>query len=735
MFGGEKLIDKDRKIWGYELKLCFLIVLGLLILVGCGKSGNGTANGVKAEEPIGEVSAYAEETRIGTVEKDGIEVVVPKGALADGVVLKISKSANSQKVSDSVMTLSTIPFDISISGDQRRSDEPILIKMAVDKAIFEDLKEYEGIKAVHYSEATGWTYTTPYEVDPVASTVTFQIYNNPLWGTAELTEAERKEQFIKGKALQVWGESQLEGDIQSLTRDTIESILVNQFNATNKSEIEAIAKAVMKEMKYGNLEYGKLATDLMNKDFKSYTANVATMIGKTFAEAYEADSLSELFGQTGTAAEAAGYLWEGDYSGAGMKLAEAISELSPVYKVGKVAVEVIDIKINNWKNNGIEEAFKAYKEGSNDYILFGYDNDPGDFEAVYDQMRGLARQIEMDAVKRYANAIGEEVSNLSEDQKALAIKRAKDTLKVQFEKRIVQEADIAKQEENQREVLDQLSKWGLLDKGKSWYPEDSSIEQILERMYNQIKRIQQETGRFDLVYKDGDLHDQTRGLDYIGILKEGEMKVSDLAQLISTRYVFGEEEYQKKLKEMGYVKEWELEPGTYVGTLIITDAPILDSAEKALANPESVPEIKDAEGEACEEFDIAEAEIQQQIREAVEQGKSTIGKEVPLTWIVKLSEDKKTLTSTLKIDYAKAFPDMECEEAKDDPYTVEYKDGKLTLTNTLVEDGYTMKTVFKGSVVGEFKLEGTFAATTTEVQYSDYAATETLFSGTWKLGK
>jgi len=44
----------------------------------------------------------------------------------------------------------------------------------------------------------------------------------------------------------------------------------------------------------------------MNKDFKSYTANVATMIGKTFADAYEADNLSELFGQTGTAAEAIG---------------------------------------------------------------------------------------------------------------------------------------------------------------------------------------------------------------------------------------------------------------------------------------------------------------------------------------------------------------------------------------------------------------------------------------------
>jgi len=53
------------------------------------------------------------------------------------------------------MSLSTIPFDITISGAQQRTDEPILIKMALDKAIFQDLKEYEGLKAMHYSEAVG----------------------------------------------------------------------------------------------------------------------------------------------------------------------------------------------------------------------------------------------------------------------------------------------------------------------------------------------------------------------------------------------------------------------------------------------------------------------------------------------------------------------------------------------------------------------------------------------------
>lgn len=158
-----------------------------------------------------------------------------------------------------------------------------------------------------------------------------------------------------------------------MTKEIVEQLLVEQFNAKNKSEIEVIAKGVLAELKYGNLEYGKLTTNLMKKDFKSYTANVATMIGKTMSEALEQDLITETLGNLGDASEVVGYL----------------SEKSPVYKAAKVWIEVVDTKINNWKNNGIEEAYKAFKEGSNEYILFGYDNDSGDFEAVWEQMRGL----------------------------------------------------------------------------------------------------------------------------------------------------------------------------------------------------------------------------------------------------------------------------------------------------------------------------------------------------------
>lgn len=719
-----------------------VVMLMAIIVAGCGNSDGSKSDAaswgdadVQQPEIVATVSAFDADHVIGNYVETGFEVTIPKDALEPGTTVIISTGQTKTATDQAIKTLASQSVQLSIEGAQRRTTHPIRIKLKLDDKALIDLKEFEGFKGAHFSEETGWTFTTPLEVNATEGYVVYEVFNNPFWGTAELTEEARKEAFIKDKALQQWGMSQIEDDVQQMTRDMIETILVEKFNAKNKSEIEAVAKAVLSELKYGNLEYGKLATDLMNKDFGSYAANVATMVGKTFAEAYENDTLSSTFGQVGTAAAAAGYLWEGDYSGAGIKLAEAISELSPVYKIGKVAVEVIDMKINNWKANGIEEAYKAFKEGSNHYILFGYDNDPGDFDAVYDQMRGVARQIEMDAVKRYANAIGVAVNDLTQAQKDKAIARAKTDLKAQFEKRSQQEDEIAKAEDDQREVIMQFEKWGLLDKGKTWYPENMSIEQMMTRLHNQILRIQKETGRFDLVFRNGDLHDQSRGLDNIGKIKDSEMLVSHLAELISTRYVFGEEEYLKKLKEFGYAKEIELQEGTYNGVVVITEAPIIETMKKALKDPESVPPIKDADGKECEEFDILEADVQQSIREAIVKAESVVGVEVPVRIVITKGTEKGTFKAMVRVDYNAAFPDYECEEATDDPYVVTVKDGKLKLQNDLIEEGFVMSTVYEAMLKEDGVLEGTFVSSTTEAQYSSYAATEILYRGTWRVKK
>lgn len=716
------------------------LAIGFSIISGCSKEAS-TPGVTTSEESIKLVESiildtFNKDTVLGNLATNGFELNVPKDAFKDGTKLTVSGIKNDVSYKKDAMTPTSSTLDFIIEGDERRSSLPMLLKVSVDKSYFQNLKEYEGFKGVHYSEETGWTYTDPIEVNKEEGYIAFNIYNNPLWGAAELTENERKEEFIKGKALESWGSSQIKGDVQDITRQMVESILVDKFNASNPSEIGLIANEVLKELKYGTLEFGKLADNLMTGDFESYTANVATMIGTTIANSAEEDTLSEVFGQTGTAIAMAGHIWEGDFSGAGMKLAEAISETSPAYRVAKVAIAAIDMKIGNWKSNGIEEAYKAYKEGSNDYILYGYDNDPGDFEQVWDQMRGVARQIEMDAVKRYASALGVSESELTQEQIDRERTKVKDTLREQFGKRKEQEEEILKHEENQRELVKQFEEWNLLKKGSTWYPEDSSIEQMLTRLHNQVKRIQQETGRFDIVYKDGDLHNQNRGLDNIGKVTKKEMLASDLAKLINTRYVYGEEEYQKLLKQMGYAPEIKLELGTYFGSLTITDAPALELAEAALNDPSIVPEtIVDENGDACEyQIDLTEQDIQNQLRDGIEKVKNVIGKPIPLTIVITQGASENEFKANVKADYATAFPDYGCEDMSlPENFTVVYNEGSITLIKIqeeeMVEENYSGKLTMDG------KMEGSYTMSSSQPQYNEKSGSKLLIQGTWKANR
>lgn len=272
------------------VRLWVLIWAAACIITACGgtdstgsieNTGAPTTEGAQkqASESFATVDSFEEDVVVGDFEALGMEVTIPKDALGAGARVIVGKYQSDPAKNQSIKSLASQTIQLTIEGEQRRTSEPLLIKLKLDENAYKGLLEFEGFKGAHFSEETGWTFTAPKEVNVTEGYVVYEVFNNPLWGTAELTEEARKEAFIKEKALQQWGMSQIEDDVQQMTRDMIEAILVEKFNATNKSEIEAVAKAVLSELKYGNLEYGKLANDLMNKDFGSYTAYTTRCAG------------------------------------------------------------------------------------------------------------------------------------------------------------------------------------------------------------------------------------------------------------------------------------------------------------------------------------------------------------------------------------------------------------------------------------------------------------------------
>ncbi len=178
----------------------------------------------------------------------------------------------------------------------------------------------------------------------------------------------------------------------------------------------------------------------------------------------------------------------------------------------------------------------------------------------------------------------------------------------------------------------------------------------------------------------------------------------------------------------------ELEAGTYTGVFIIQDSPLMTYMQKALDDPSSIPEVTGENKEACEEIDLNDAETRKQFEEALAKGKATIGKEVPLTIIITKGADN-VMTATAKVDFATAFPDYECEEATDEAYELTHEPGKLTMSNSQVQENETLMTLFEGEILKDGLLQGTFKMTSSNVEYKDFTGSDVMISGTWKATK
>ena len=673
---------------------------------------------------------------LGDFEAHGIEITIPEGAFSVPVTVTLSQPETEIKYNGTAMEPEGVPASFIISGEQLRSDLPMVVKVKVDKAQLQQMEETGGFRGTHYDEAMGWSYLTALEVNQDQGYVVFEAYHNFLFGTAKLTREERMEEYAKEKALDAWGMQQMGDEVENVTREMIREIMIQQFNASNESEITKIADAVMGEIDSSALDYGKMALQLKNGDLEGLTESVAGKLGSTLAASMESGTLETLFGQAGTAAAAAGHLWEGDYRGAGMKIAEAIAETSPVYRVAKVWIDVVDTRISNWRNDEVEKAYQIYINGSQSRVPWGYNVEPGDFEDLYAQMRGVSRQLELEAVERYASARGITTSDISNDQRQRILREVKENLKQQFEAREKQEEELRKLEEDQREIIRQFEKWGLLQEGRNWYPYDTPIENMLHRLHGQIEKIMKEIGRYDLVIRPGDLHDQSRGLDNIGELKDSEILVPHLAELINTRYVFGEEEYQKKLIELGYMT-LSLEPGTYTGSLVITDTPVVKALRQSLENPASVPQYSGSDSqtdEMCEEINFSDEDIREAIREAIDEAESIKGKSVPLQIIITKEDGDQNYSAMVKADFDSSFPELGCEEVSGNtPFRVQVEDKRIRLTHTLDEgDG---QWVYDGTVSAGGKLQGTVRLRTNELDYKNYVGTDNFITGTWEVQK
>jgi len=545
-------------------------------------------------EPIIASSTNESDVTLGNLETNKVSVVVTKGAFDENTDVELSNPDKVPEVLDSEIDTIGAPIELSV-GQPSRLNEPAIITFAFDKNLLPPETREDQMRVVYYS-GEKWDYIKPTAIDWDNGTMTFETFHFSLLGANRIKDDTKiTEAWIHSQAL----DNKLKGDLNDMSDEVagkVVDLILEKMGISDKSIKGQVLGDILKDDSYKDIYDA-----YQSGDIAGFNQKVAILAGSKIANNVPSSVLSEALGGLGDAAEdieavskAAGYMAEGQYKEAAKIIGEQISDKFLLTTAAKIAVEVVDGQIQSWKNSEVEAAFKAYRDGADSYF-YGYNVDKGDFDSIWDQMRGIRRQLELEAIKKENDVrLDAGMPELTDRQMDLIRANVKRTYEKQFAKRKAQEDELNKEKEKLVKIMKGFEEAGFfgfmppkeLDKGYT-------LETRLEIVNHFVQKMMQDINRFELTDKEG-------------LTVSDKVNVKDL--VLAGRFYFGEDGKQKYREYLNtrfgiplYPKLEELK-GEWSGSMTIKDVEI---------NQEVLESIKaelEAQGCSVEDFDQSKIE-------------------------------------------------------------------------------------------------------------------------------
>jgi len=685
--GGMKL----RRKKGF--KLSAMLLLAVFVLSGCGILGGGTSNGNTKWEyektiknPI-TAMCFDEEVVLGNLETEGVEVTIPAGTFKEPTEVTLVNPDKVPKYASAEMTAFGSPIDISIGAEEARLQEMVTIKMKFDLASLggEDLES--GSLYMGYFNGKEWQYIKPV-VDRNNQTMTFATSHFCLFGQTKLTVDQRINNYTNNAALADWAQKQSDDITNAAAEKLIDHMLKDKLGIDDESIRGKVLGSLLKDDEWGGMVEG-----LANGDVVDFNKNLQVLAGKKIAENVPTSFLSKALGGLTTdfgletvekASEAAGYLAEGRVTDAAKIIGEHFADQFIITQVGKVAVAAVENKIASWKNEEVEAAYQAYKNGASSRVpWWGYQVEKGNFEDVWSQMGGAARQLMLEAIKAQDEArkdIGMPPLSAAEKDKIREI--VKNDLRKQFEQRVKTDAEIEKVKAEYEMIMDMYKEAGFMEKGRWGWDKSYDLEQRLDLLVNFKNKVLRDTGR-DFI-KKGYMH----GEDSVAL---DELKLMAMDWFTTPDPVERQKKYAEFIKnEFGidlFPKAEDLNGQWSSATMTITNFDLGPPPEES----ETPEPSGDGDDSGCDLF--GDLDFYALITAALEDAK---GKPRPIDLVLQLGPDGKgTMTFSSE------------EEDQQEAMEAVYQHG--TLSASMTEEG--MHTSFVGNVSdadGMITIDGEF---------------------------
>ena len=491
-------------------KLLSLLLLGCFLLSGCGSKATGDTNWEyqkTIQNPL-KATCGSSEVKLGNIEKDGVEVTIPANTFAKPTEVSLINPDKTPKYASKEMTGFGAPIEISVGEESVRLQQPVTVRMKFDPALLgADLES--GSLYMGYYNGKQWQYIKP-AVDRENNIMSFTTSHFSLFGQAKLTVDQRIEQYTHNAALADWAQDQSDEMTNAAAEKVIDHILQDKLGISDATTKGKVLNSLLKDD-----EWGGMLKNLANGDVEGFNQDLQVLAGKKIVENVPKSTLSKALGGltsdfgVGTvakASEAAGYLAEGRAKDAARIIGEHIADQFMITTAGKIAVAAIEHKISSWKNEEVEAAYQAYKNGASSKVpWWGYQVEKGNFDDVWSQMGGAARQLELEAIAAQEKAREEAgMPPLTDREKEKLRTMVEKDLKKQFEQRVKTDAEIEKKKAEYDLIMGMYKESGFMEKGRWGWEKGYELEQRLDVLLHFKDKLLKDTGRKFI--KDGNGH-------------------------------------------------------------------------------------------------------------------------------------------------------------------------------------------------------------------------------------
>jgi hypothetical protein len=436
-------------------------------------------------------------------------------------------------------------YEITIDQESKRLNKPVNVTFKLTENEVKRLKN-PGDLWIGYYNGKRWDYFQPAEVNLKDAYVKFETYHFSTFAKAAPTKEERINDFTYKAAVNQWAEKDNDALTRQTTQQLVNQILNKNMGIDNKSLTQDIVEAIMKEN-----DYTKLLVSYNDNKMDDFSQDLAVLAGKKIFQVVSNESnakallgaVTEHSSKIGTGIKVGLALADGDLEKAAKELSLEIIDTYPLTKAFKTAAEITERQVNRWRDQELEAAYQVFVNGAESSIPFwGYQVEPGNFDEVWSQMRGLETKILDDAIKRYAADNNVDVSQLGTASLDRIRKQTKEDLRQEFSKRKEQESKIESLKEENIKLIAEFEDANLLTGGRFGYTDNTSFDFRLERLFRIKEMI---------------LKDTKSKLGFTGVDEGGIISAKTVASLVQLWYSSdnGKEKYRKELLKLGYGKD------------------------------------------------------------------------------------------------------------------------------------------------------------------------------------